>query len=688
MADFRRWLYAFAVVACLLQLRCASANAQSFVCSSNFTGSLPVRAEGYTEQVGDLVFQCTGGQPTASGSYGPAGQHHLVLSMPITSRLTTNTYNTGTNFTEALLTIDEPHSSLHPDRPILNCGSAGFPDQSNNVGVCLMNATGQVNPANYDPSRTYDPSADTQINRGNVFQGRQVPGNIYALTWSGVPLDAPGTSGSRILRFTNIRGNMTGLFSGSFVVPQVVASIIISGQTGLTITSNAFTVASVLPGLLGGGTGKPGATFSSLQTIPICKAEGTFYAYYDEGFQSAFKPRNLKQVTDNVTGGQGFGSYAWSGGTSWSSSDLNQNVVGSIYYSESGLENNSSYSNPSPNPPPAIGTLQTTTQNYPFQSIHGTGIEYAGKASTGTRVILQVTNVPQGIILDFPGTAEITRTSGGAQSGVALLVANANLDGTGGTPGTTGVEFISGVANGTTTITYEVLFSDPTAYERLTVPVTVSTSSPLNPPSQIVPNTNAAGGLAPSNITSNAAWGQIQTAVPQFSNSYYIPRFVYSATQTAVFNFVACTCNILFPYVTTVPPFDTGIAFANTTKDIYGTLPQAGLLSFNFFATPGGTKTTMTTTNQVPSGEVVTYSMMGGPGTANGAGLTPMGANFTGYMIAQAQFQYCHAFVFISDIGAQKVAEGYLGLILDSGHELHRGSGTTIVWSPRESLNQ
>ena len=36
-------------------------------------------------------------------------------------------------------------------------------------------------------------------------------------------------------------------------------------------------------------------------------------------------------------------------------------------------------------------------------------------------------------------------------------------------------------------------------------------------------------------------------------------------------------------------------------------------------------------------------------------------------MISIANFQYCHAFAFISDMGSQKLAEGYLAIQLDVG---------------------
>ena len=41
-----------------------------------------------------------------------------------------------------------------------------------------------------------------------------------------------------------------------------------------------------------------------------------------------------------------------------------------------------------------------------------------------------------------------------------------------------------------------------------------------------------------------------------------------------------------------------------------------------------------------------------------------------GYVITQAQFQYCHAFAYISALGAGPLtpgtSEGYLGIVLDA----------------------
>ena len=58
----------------------------------------------------------------------------------------------------------------------------------------------------------------------------------------------------------------------------------------------------------------------------------------------------------------------------------------------------------------------------------------------------------------------------------------------------------------------------------------------------------------------------------------------------------------------------------------------------------------------------------GGAGCSSALGVCGVSAaaNFQGYVIAQCNFQYAHGFAFISDVGANRVSEAYLGLILDS----------------------
>jgi hypothetical protein len=49
-------------------------------------------------------------------------------------------------------------------------------------------------------------------------------------------------------------------------------------------------------------------------------------------------------------------------------------------------------------------------------------------------------------------------------------------------------------------------------------------------------------------------------------------------------------------------------------------------------------------------------------------GVSPQ-VGFQGYMIARCNFQYAHGYAFISDLGAQRLAQGYIALILDAGIE-------------------
>src|SRR5437868_3289062 len=103
MADFRKWLLAFAVVALLLGAS-APANAQvfnpnAFVCAIAAGVPPTVRAEGISELVGDVVLQCSGGTPTPAGIAIPASNITIFLNTNITSRLMSST----TNASEAVL---------------------------------------------------------------------------------------------------------------------------------------------------------------------------------------------------------------------------------------------------------------------------------------------------------------------------------------------------------------------------------------------------------------------------------------------------------------------------------------------------------------------------------------------------------------------------------------------------------
>ena len=110
---------------------------------------------------------------------------------------------------------------------------------------------------------------------------------------------------------------------------------------------------------------------------------------------------------------------------------------------------------------------------------------------------------------------------------------------------------------------------------------------------------------------------------------------------------------LLYPFVTNINGFDTGLAIANTTTDPFGTGAQAGSCKLNWYQ--GTNNPAQIDSGTVASGTVyTTLASTAVPG-------------FNGYMIAVCNFQLAHGFAFISDLGARNLAMGYLALILPDG---------------------
>jgi hypothetical protein len=211
--------------------------------------------------------------------------------------------------------------------------------------------------------------------------------------------------------------------------------------------------------------------------------------------------------------------------------------------------------------------------------------------------------------------------------------------------------------------------------EQADIPVVVAFVSNLsaNPPVGL-PVTgqigNITGGFAPFYTTSAARLPSVSLPVPRF-----VPG-------TAALGFVEvnkCACNLLFPYVTVQSGYDTGIAVANTSLDPgaafgFGATPQQGTITFFYFGSStnvGGAPPTSQTSLIVPAGQVLTYDLFSGSGQiGNGAnGLDNRANGFQGYVISQSQFQWCHGYAFISNLGNPTggISEGYLGIQIDLG---------------------
>jgi len=759
MADFRKWFYALAVVALLAGLSIpasAQIGGTAVTCNNGGATTPIVRSQGLTELMGDLVLNCQGGNPTLAGQAVPPVNITVILSVNITSKLTA-----GGLYNEALLIIDEPNQSApgpNSNRPILNCGNTGAPDSSNESGpgVCSIISDGNPNNTyNGVPNRWVSPAGVVGTCNGtagvagppvansfgcgtpNVFQGRQGnpfnTGLINNISFLGVPVDPPGTSTTRILRFTNIRGNATqDAVASTFIQVPITAQVAINGATAFSInvpaqgqvvayvqnglivsapitrvssaflqcnTENGklFTGSNFAPGggafggIPGGGGNSPGGTLAlSGSTTPTVR--------FAEGFASSFKVRNYSEIIANGTFTNGGWNYAGglNPGTGNTTADVNQNVPGGIYNTEAGFQYTSQSLQPNPEPPNGVGNgaaTGATNGGAPLLSVANnfgavnTGISSAGVATQGTRLFMSFSNVPQGSSIFVPPTVYLYRqnTPGsaipiptvytpGTNTGVAVLVAT---DAAGDTafsavPGTNLVAVSNNLA------VYEVLFDDPLSLEQVDIPVVVAYVSSLssNPPVGLPVTgvvTQVTGGFAPFYTSASAA-------LPAATSSFPIPRFLPGNAPLNLFEIVKCACDTLFPFVASTGGFDTGIAIANTSLDPgatfgFGATPQQGTVQFFYFGVGnnGAAPPASQTSNIVPAGQVLTYVLSSGGGAiGTGAnGLDNRAAGFEGYIIAQAGFQYCHSFAFISALGAGPtsagISEGYLALILDPG---------------------
>lgn len=635
MVDSRKFFIALAAVALLLAMgSTASAQnpLQAFTCVANAGTPVIDRVEGITELVGDLLLNCTGGSPTPAGQPIPQSNITVTLNTNITSRLI------GGGFIDSLLLIDDPYPSASQNPPTTQVPVP--PGSPNQQTICRSNTGGTLSaPTNCNVVLGTGGVTSPYRNAANVYVGQQAA--VNQVTFLGVPIDAPGTAGVRIIRITNVRANACQLGLSSTLVPtQIVAFISVNGSQQFTINNPQQTVAFIQQGLIAGGTttnllqcNNNNAILLGVSGQPA--ATTSFSVRVTEGFAASFKRRVVSSLTTTFIGPNGPNN-----------GDGVQNVPGFPYNTESGLQ-----------PQPAGGL---DPANF-------------GLADFGTRILLRFANIGAGTSLFVPVTVPLTvgtsgnpgapnpPSGGGAPTGGFLrLVGNSdtsgNVGGTGGfASGTTtfaGNAAVAVTGVGTTgNVVYEVVNADPFALETASIPVAVAFISNTAQNLPGVGQSTVAVSFAPLSTVNIA------------SSTAPIPRFCDNATARNTFAINPCACNLLFPFVTNQAGFDTGVALANTSLDPFGTATQAGTVSLFYFGNTvggGAAPPTQTTSAVVPAGQELVFTLSNGGNF--GIAATP---GFQGYIISTARFQYCHAFAFISDVGAQKFAEGYLAIQLD-----------------------
>jgi len=124
---------------------------------------------------------------------------------------------------------------------------------------------------------------------------------------------------------------------------------------------------------------------------------------------------------------------------------------------------------------------------------------------------------------------------------------------------------------------------------------------------------------------------------------------------------IRCNCYLLFTYVSSNESFNTGIAIANTTGDTapFGDAEapdQIGKVTFYFYDKTAAYVGTTTTEADITAGKSFVGLLSGIlPSTVT---------SFEGYVIAKAEFQFCHGFAFIADNSFAAIAQGYIANVI------------------------
>ena len=139
----------------------------------------------------------------------------------------------------------------------------------------------------------------------NIFQGYQ--NGVNTIAWNGVPIDAPGTAGTRVIRITNVRANAFQLGVSSTLIPTQISMIVaVSGSTIISINQpgNGNVVGNIQPGLTGSSTS---ATYQQCNNLNASLLDsvggqtGTIYCDGEGGLCGFVQAAELRQYYDVTT---------------------------------------------------------------------------------------------------------------------------------------------------------------------------------------------------------------------------------------------------------------------------------------------------------------------------------------------------------------------------------------------------
>ena len=272
-----------------------------------------------------------------------------------------------------------------------------------------------------------------------------------------------------------------------------------------------------------------------------------------------------------------------------------------------------------------------------------------GAAAQNIRLLLRFADIPAGVGVRLPAAPECADASLelALQSGLDSRGAGAGSAAAAAADGRVGVPLTSGSGFAV----YEVAGSDERAVESCAIPLTFFWGG-------------AGGGGRPEigrgRVSADFAPMQAAAAAHAAAPA---PRFVSTGEQSEILAVEPCSTTLLFPFVTNRTGFDTAIVIANTSRDAFGTEPQAGSCTIDYYGgTIGGAPPAPRTSAPVAAGGQLIFSLSAG--SADHA--VAAAPEFQGYVMARCDFQYAHGIALLSDGvgGAPSVLRGYMPLVV------------------------
>jgi len=605
MFDFRRIVLALVVLAIAIPMASAQEGPDNLPFNCRVTSTPPlVRLEGVAELAGDILISCSGIVPdqgnVPGGKRDLRGNVTLRADVPVTSQWTGKKDLNNRLETDALLINSGSQGRCADD---FNCTAPGAP-----ANPVALGQQGQG--AAYVGGSTIwaFPYTATAKNHG-WWTPQDALG--ATLEWDDVLL-APGSAAGKQwymqLRITNVRINAASYIGLADFAPAINAVVTINTQPGnVTAVPDTVVIARPRPSFRVESTPKTRRNCDNPKEL-------TMELRIIELLPNAFRPRIDSEVN---TG----------------SAPADQDNPNTAFFTESGLMLDNYWKGTAPN----VGNTGVATQ----------GTQFNISVISPNTLDASPYTVSVGAGSDNQAGSGLTSTAGLATSS-----------------STSGNDKIR---NFTIEVSDFAITVDPFLTNVLRVPITASYDERLFGTTSIqvwyLPLSNAATGST-TNTVSNA-----------------VPRFIQSVKTAAGYTVTRCRTLLLFPYVTNRNGYNTGIAIANTSRDDNpgpfavggGAQPQTGPCTLYTYGGNNGSTNPVSqlpveSNVNVPAGGMYLMTLQTG-----GVVLGPAGENvgsvgaasgFEGYIIASCEFQYAHGYAFISDVNVQRVAQGYLALII------------------------